>query len=51
MTDRTGHEDHEIRLDKTEARQGRRGLPVLYVVVAGTVLAFIALGLLYLFFY
>jgi hypothetical protein len=51
MTDHTGHHDPAIQLDKTDARQGRRGLPVLYVLVTGTALAVVAMGLLYLFYY
>lgn len=49
MTDRPGRPEPEIRLNQTEARQGRRGLPALYVLVTATVLAFVVLGLLYLF--
>ena len=42
MRDEAEDANRQIELDKTEARQGARGLPVLYVLVAAVVLALIA---------
>ena len=42
MAESPSSEEHPVSLDKTDARQGRLGLPVLYVLIGGIVLALIA---------
>ncbi len=44
-------EHHEsVKLDPVEARQGRRGAPVLMVLVVSLVVAFAVLAVLYAYF-
>ncbi len=40
--------DTPTRLDKTDARQGRAGVGVRYVLIGGLVLVIVALGLIFI---
>ena len=41
--------ERPTRVEKTEARQGKAGVGVRYVLIAGLVLVIVALGLVFIF--